>query len=382
MDRFLLPELCRCCDPAADPTPVAIHNRPALSAISYRVGTFATFRQAMLEAIARYPELARLTTRESDDYAITLFELWAAVGDVLTFYQERIANEAFLRTAVHRDSVLRLARLLDYHLRPGLAARTRVAFTLDPGATVTIPVPLKLMSVPGQDERPQFYETIESIVADARLNAVRVRPVPMPFNAFAQGRTRAPLLAQPAPLGEGDRLVFFVNFRVEEKTVVGVEARDTGTYLGWTPEVQDARYDPRAMGAAKYSRQLRFFGFNAPASFPRYDPGQIVGGTWNPPPRWVNDPVPGEFAASTVEYPLDTRYEDLKPGTQLLVDTATPPDPLRVVTVTQTSQKAATLGPLADTVTHVAVTRTIVDAPVVLAQASNRLDVFATSATY
>ena len=63
---------------------------------------FATFRQAMLEAIARQPALARLTTRESDDYAITLLELWAAVGDVLTFYQERIANESFLRTAVYR----------------------------------------------------------------------------------------------------------------------------------------------------------------------------------------------------------------------------------------------------------------------------------------
>src|SRR5690606_34377836 len=199
----------------------------------------------------------------------------------------------------------------------------------------------------------------------------RVRPVPAPLNPFAQGRTRAPIVAQPALLAEGDRLVFYVNFRVEEKTVAGVGALDTGTYLAWTPEVQDARYHPRAMGAAKYSRQLRFFGFNAPASFPRYEPGQLdSGGTWNPPPRWENAPIDGSFATGAEEYPLDTRYEDLKPGTQLLVDTATAPDPLRVVTITQTAQKSVTLGPLTDTVTHVTVTRTIVDAPVVLSQAA------------
>ena len=37
-------------------------------------------------------------------------ELFAAVGDVLTFYNERIANELFLRTARERDSVLRQVR--------------------------------------------------------------------------------------------------------------------------------------------------------------------------------------------------------------------------------------------------------------------------------
>jgi hypothetical protein len=382
MDRFASPTLCGCCEAPADATPQLVHNRPALSAIAYRIGTFATFRQAMLEAIAHEPALARLTTREADDYAITLLELWSALGDVLTFYQERIANEAFLRTAVHRDSVLRLARLLDYHLRPGLAARARVAFTLDEGATVNIPPALKLMSVPGQDERPQFFETVERIVAEARLNAVRVRPMPAPFNAFAQGRTRAPLMAQPSPLGAGDRLVFYVAFRVEEKSVVDVEARDTGTYLTWAPAVQDARFDPRAMGAARYSRQLRFFGFDAPASFPRYEPGAIVGGVWNPPPRWETVPIDGAFGAGTVEYPLDTRYEDLKPGTALLVDTGTAPDPIRLATVVQTTQKSATLGALTDTVTHVTLTRGLADAPVVVSQALSRLDVLATSGSF
>src|SRR5713226_7736232 len=107
---------CGCCEPAAPSTPLRVENRPGLSAIAYRIGTYASFREAMLEQIARTPELAGLQTRQSDDYAITLLELWAAVADVLTFYQERYASEAFLRTATLRESVGRLARLIDYSL--------------------------------------------------------------------------------------------------------------------------------------------------------------------------------------------------------------------------------------------------------------------------
>src|SRR3546814_1882458 len=119
------------------------------SALQYRIGTFCSFRAAMLPAIATEPALSDLTTRESDDYAITILELWAAVGDVLTFYQERTANEFFLRTARERDSVLRLARLLDYRLRAGLATTASLAFTLDERATTRIPVGLKVMSEAG-----------------------------------------------------------------------------------------------------------------------------------------------------------------------------------------------------------------------------------------
>src|SRR5437868_9695076 len=111
---------CGCSD-AAMATPFAIFNRPGLSEIAYRVGSFGSFREAMLLSISQEAALAHLTTRESDDYAITILELFAAVADVLSFYNERIANELFLRTARERDSVLRLTRLLGYRLRPGLA---------------------------------------------------------------------------------------------------------------------------------------------------------------------------------------------------------------------------------------------------------------------
>src|SRR3954452_1480773 len=94
---------CHCCELPKPASPVVADNRPVLSAIVFRVGDFNSFRQAMLQAIAGTPELTALSTRVDEDYAITVMELWAIVADVLTFYQERIANEGFLRTARLRD---------------------------------------------------------------------------------------------------------------------------------------------------------------------------------------------------------------------------------------------------------------------------------------
>src|SRR5262245_60168843 len=123
--------------------------------------------------------LARLTTRLPGDPAIALLDAWAVTADVLAFYQERIANEGYLRTATERLSVLELARLIGYELRPGVAAATMLAFTLEsaPGSPplVTLAPPIKVTSVPGPGEKPQTYETIEPVDARVAWNALTPR---------------------------------------------------------------------------------------------------------------------------------------------------------------------------------------------------------------
>jgi hypothetical protein len=123
---------CGCCIVVSSET--TTENRPWLSAVAYRIGTFATFRKEILDELSRTPPLDKLSARVSDDYSIMAVELWSAVADVLTLYQERIANEAFLRTATLRDSVLRLVRLIDYQLAAGAAATPKLAVPLDAGA--------------------------------------------------------------------------------------------------------------------------------------------------------------------------------------------------------------------------------------------------------
>jgi hypothetical protein len=84
-----------------------VFNRPGLQAIAFRAGTYSSFRLSMLQRIAGMPALSALQTRSDDDYAITLLDMWATIADILTFYQERVANEGylarFLRTSLVDD---------------------------------------------------------------------------------------------------------------------------------------------------------------------------------------------------------------------------------------------------------------------------------------
>ena len=172
---------CGCCAGIGPSTPGVVFNRPGLSAIAYRSGTWHEFKESLLAALAgtAHPELAGLATRADDDFSIALLDAVATVGDVLTFYQERIANESYLRTATARVSVLELARLIGYELKPGVAASTLLAFTVDdavgaPGVA-TVDIGVKVQSIPGHDEKPQTFETIEKIEARVEWNAMKPR---------------------------------------------------------------------------------------------------------------------------------------------------------------------------------------------------------------
>jgi hypothetical protein len=180
---------CGCCEELAARTPLAVSNRPGLSAIAYRIGTQGQFFQTMLARLAdsRQPVLRDLTARDRGDFAIALLDAWATVADVLTFYQERLANESYLRSATERRSLLELARLIGYQLRPGVAASAYLAFTLEEAAfTPGTPTPaetpplvidagVKAQSVPGPGESAQVFETIEKIEARAAWNAIQPR---------------------------------------------------------------------------------------------------------------------------------------------------------------------------------------------------------------
>lgn len=169
---------CGCCAGVEAVTPLPTANRPGLDKLSYRVGTHATFFATMQAGLTseKLPQLAKLTTRAASDPALALLDAWATVADVLTFYQERIANEGYLRTATERRSILELARLVGYRPRPGVAASAHLALTLEDKHEVMIePFQLRAQSVPGPGELPQVFENIETLDARAAWNRLRPR---------------------------------------------------------------------------------------------------------------------------------------------------------------------------------------------------------------
>jgi predicted phage baseplate assembly protein len=183
---------CGCCEGVQKHTPVPTENRPGLEALLYRVGTHGAFLETMKarlgsmvveaegadgQTIETFHPLRKLTTRDASDPSIALLDGWATVADVLTFYQERIANEGYLRTATERRSILELAHLIGYTLRPGVSATVYLAYTLEDPQVLPVEIEAGALaqSVPGPGELPQSFETSESLTAQREWNNLQVR---------------------------------------------------------------------------------------------------------------------------------------------------------------------------------------------------------------
>ena len=317
---------CGCCQTRAE-ADVTHRNRPWLSAIDYRLGTFGSFRRDILDDIAGTRELGGLRSRVSDDYSVAAVEMWAAVADVLTFYTERIANEAFIRTATLRDSVLRLVRVIDYQLAPGAAATTSLAFTLERDAIARIPARTRVQSVPAEGETPQKYETTEAFLASAHLNRLRLVPEPVaddplrPGDAVAIAAPDAAALAAVAALTPGGLVALFTPTALEVLTVADVSSIDDRLVVRWREPIVGAGFGPAAngvtpgFGVQRFGRTFHVFGYDAP-------PTVVVSDRKN-----QNDATTTFLAQGKTSYALpatsalelDTRVPDLKVGATLLV---------------------------------------------------------------
>jgi hypothetical protein len=177
---------CGCCSGTGVQTPQLETNPPGLPAISYRAGTWASFKESMLARLSSsdYPALAGLKSRDNDDFTIAFLDATAMMLDILTFYQERLANESYLRTAGQLRSLIELSRLIGYQPAPGVSALTYLAFTLkaspgqapDPSTpAITIPQGAQVQSVPAQGQTPQTFETSAPIQAKPDWNALPVQ---------------------------------------------------------------------------------------------------------------------------------------------------------------------------------------------------------------
>ncbi|WP_041603390.1 putative baseplate assembly protein [Thioflavicoccus mobilis] len=277
---------CGSCAGIALATPQPIDNPPGQPAIAYRTGVHATFKASLLARLSSpaLPALAGLTRRDDADFSVALCDGLACLLDVLTFYQERIANECLLRTATERRSILELGRLIGYQLAPGVAAATHLAFELRevPGDAaqapdpVTIPAGTRVQSVAGQDEQAQTFETVEAIEARVEWNALRVR-TETPWQPQA-GDTELWLSGAAVRLAPGDALLIVGAERLADPgserwdirvlTEVEADPENARTRLRWEQPLGSI-YPPVAPAAAGvevhvFRQRAALFGHNAP----------------------------------------------------------------------------------------------------------------------
>ena len=120
---------------AADAPPAG--DAPALD---YLAKDYASFRRLLLDLA---PQLnPSFVERSPADLGIALVELLAYAGDRLSYFQDAVANEAYLETARSRISVRRHARLVDYRLDEGASAQAFVHVAVGEGVVGGQPLPV------------------------------------------------------------------------------------------------------------------------------------------------------------------------------------------------------------------------------------------------
>lgn len=263
--------------------PEAIYNRPGQRALSYRIARHDDSLKRMLAWLHTQRispnhndgsrHLGELTASHKSDPAIAFLDSWATVMEVLTFYQERIANEGFVNTATERLSVLELSRTVGYELDPGVAASTYLAFIIeesdDVPEIVKVPEGVTVESVPIADEEPQVFETVETLEMRGAWNSLPPHlPSEIVPQQISEQTVSLKLSGTETQLAEGDALLILEeqveSFENLYTKLTTVETDDELDYtavswekgLGWEPRSQ--------IQVFAFREQVTLFGNEAP----------------------------------------------------------------------------------------------------------------------
>jgi len=107
--------------------------------IDYMARDYESLLQAMRDQIpAKLPQWRDFTNEA--DFGNVLLELFAHLGDILSYYQDRVANESFLGTARTRRSVIQHLRLIGYELGTAAPAAATLSLSVPGSVTATVTV--------------------------------------------------------------------------------------------------------------------------------------------------------------------------------------------------------------------------------------------------
>jgi hypothetical protein len=102
--------------------------------VDYMARDYDSLLQAMYNLIpSKLPEWTDFNNQA--DFGNVLLEMFAYMGDILSYYQDRVANESFLGTAQTRRSIIEHLRLIGYTLSTAVPAAASLDVTVS--ATVT-----------------------------------------------------------------------------------------------------------------------------------------------------------------------------------------------------------------------------------------------------
>lgn len=104
---------------------------------------------------------------EVASFGNVLLELYAFVGDVITYYLDNQARESRLVTATQRKNVIALARMLGYRLHGARAATAEVVFSLARAASAEVRIPANTVLRTREVTEPVRFQLLSDVVVPA-----------------------------------------------------------------------------------------------------------------------------------------------------------------------------------------------------------------------
>ena len=110
------------------------------------------------------------------DLGYVLVEAFAYMGDIMSHYLDRIANETSIDTAIQRSTLLSLAKLYGY--KPSGPTPAEIYVTFENVSTAAVDIPIKTQVLAPLSYGPYsavYFETIESATALASGDSITLR---------------------------------------------------------------------------------------------------------------------------------------------------------------------------------------------------------------
>jgi hypothetical protein len=181
-------------------TPVS--NIPV--SVDYTSRDFYSLRSALIERVQARLEAVDASSRwrgdDPSDFGVALIEAFAYMGDMLSYYIDRAANESFISTATQRQTVLNIARSYGYTPAGFQAALTELTIENISDETVVIP------------SGTQFSGEI--LVLDSQIEII--------FTTVSETVIEAGETAQTVLASHGERVSLRPEYLVEGGEIIGI----------------------------------------------------------------------------------------------------------------------------------------------------------------
>jgi hypothetical protein len=149
----------------SDVTPVS--NIPI--SVDYTSKDYYVLRDELIARVQN--RIPNWTASDPSDFGVALIEAFAYMGDLISYYIDRNANESLITTATQRDSVINIAQTYGYIPAGYRQAFTSLTFSNTSPAAVTVPAGTVISGnvVSGDTVTTVYFTTDSDVIIDPQI---------------------------------------------------------------------------------------------------------------------------------------------------------------------------------------------------------------------